>query len=34
MEWLKLNLNMKMMEDGDIFNFVIGGIVYIVVIWW
>ncbi|MGR5983804.1 VOC family protein [Bacillus cereus] len=33
-EWLKLNLNMKTMEDGDIFNFVIGGTAYIVATWW
>ncbi|HDR7659797.1 MULTISPECIES: VOC family protein [Bacillus] len=33
-EWLKSNLNMKTMEDGDIFNFVIGGTAYIVATWW
>ncbi|MGH1328210.1 VOC family protein [Bacillus pretiosus] len=33
-KWLKSNLNMKTMEDGDIFNFVIGGIAYIVATWW
>ena len=33
-EWLKLNLDMKTMEDGDIFNFVIGGTAYIVATWW
>jgi hypothetical protein len=33
-EWLKLNLDMKTMEDGDIFNFVVGGTAYIVATWW
>ncbi|WP_270608335.1 MULTISPECIES: VOC family protein [Bacillus] len=33
-EWLKSNLNMKTMEDGDIFNFVVGGTAYIVATWW
>lgn len=33
-EWLKSNLNMKTMKDGDIFNFVIGGTAYIVATWW
>lgn len=33
-EWLKSNLDMKTMEDGDIFNFVIGGTAYIVATWW
>ena len=33
-EWLKSNLNMKTMEDGDIFSFVIGGTAYIVATWW
>ena len=33
-QWLKSNLDMKAMEDGDIFNFVIGGTAYIVATWW
>ncbi|HDR7612590.1 TPA: glyoxalase/bleomycin resistance/dioxygenase family protein [Bacillus mycoides] len=33
-EWLKSTLVMKTMEDGDIFNFVIGGTAYIVATWW
>ncbi|MBE7150346.1 glyoxalase/bleomycin resistance/dioxygenase family protein [Bacillus mycoides] len=33
-EWLKSNLDMKTKEDGDIFNFVIGGTAYIVATWW
>ncbi|QWG45131.1 glyoxalase/bleomycin resistance/dioxygenase family protein [Bacillus mycoides] len=33
-EWLKSNLDMKTKEDGDIFNFVIGGTAYIIATWW
>ncbi|PFD41905.1 glyoxalase/bleomycin resistance/dioxygenase family protein [Bacillus cereus] len=32
-EWLKSNLDLKTKEDGDIFNFVIGGTAYIVATW-
>ncbi|MGQ0515768.1 hypothetical protein ACT453_30160, partial [Bacillus sp. D-CC] len=31
---MKLNLDMKTMEDGDVFNFVIGGTAYVVATWW
>lgn len=33
-EWLKSNLDMETKEDGDIFNFVIGGTAYIIATWW
>ncbi|EEL50374.1 VOC family protein [Bacillus mycoides] len=32
--WLKSNLRMKTLKDGEIFNFVIGGTAHIVANWW